>query len=84
VCVLNQKCNRDFVINYSESRLHDLSKRSILQEKYLQKEDVLINSTGTGTIVDDAIVVKDTKGKDYEVVLKKLFDDLRDFIIGFN
>lgn len=49
VRVLNQKCNRDFTINYSESRLHDLSKRSIPQEKYLRNEDILINSTGTGT-----------------------------------
>ncbi len=49
VHVLNQKCNRDFAINYAESRLHDLSKRSVPQEKYLRNEDILINSTGTGT-----------------------------------
>lgn len=49
VRVLNQKCNRDFAISYVESRLHDLSKRSVPQEKYLQDEDILINSTGTGT-----------------------------------
>ena len=49
VRVLNQKCNRDFVINYAESRLHDLSKRNVPQEKYLRNEDILINSTGTGT-----------------------------------
>ena len=49
VRVLNQKCNRDFVISYTESRLHDLSKRSVPKEKYLRDEDILINSTGTGT-----------------------------------
>lgn len=49
VRVLNQKCNRDFAISYAESRLHDLSKRSVPQEKYLQSDDILINSTGTGT-----------------------------------
>jgi len=49
VRVLNQKCNRDFAISYTESRLHDLSKRSVPQEKYLRDEDILINSTGTGT-----------------------------------
>lgn len=47
--VLNQKCNRDFIISYGESRLHDLSKKSVPQEKYLRDEDILINSTGTGT-----------------------------------
>ena len=49
VRVLNQKCNRDFAISYTESRFHDLSKRSVPQEKYLRDEDILINSTGTGT-----------------------------------
>jgi type I restriction enzyme S subunit len=49
VRVLNQKCNRDFTISYTESRLHDLSKRSVPKEKYLRDEDILINSTGTGT-----------------------------------
>jgi type I restriction enzyme S subunit len=49
VSVLNQKCNRDFAISYADSRLHDLSKRSIPQEKYLRDNDILINSTGTGT-----------------------------------
>lgn len=49
VRVLNQKCNRDFSISYAESRLHNLRKRSVPQEKYLRDEDILINSTGTGT-----------------------------------
>jgi type I restriction enzyme S subunit len=49
VRVLNQKCNRDFTINYSEARHHDLNRRSVSQEKYLRNDDILINSTGTGT-----------------------------------
>ena len=49
VCVLNQKCNRDFTISYAESRLHDLNQRSVPREKYLRDGDILINSTGTGT-----------------------------------
>lgn len=47
--VLNQKCNRDFTINYAESRLHNLVQRDVPQEKYLRNDDILINSTGTGT-----------------------------------
>lgn len=47
--VLNQKCNRDYLISYSESRLHDLSKKKIPEAKYIKPGDVLINSTGTGT-----------------------------------
>ena len=49
VRVLNQKCNRNFRIGYSASRLHDLSKKKVPPEKYVQPEDILINSTGTGT-----------------------------------
>lgn len=47
--VLNQKCNRSYKISYSESRLHDSSKKKVPNEKILRKGDVLINSTGTGT-----------------------------------
>lgn len=47
--VLNQKCNRNFEISYEESRVHDLEKKKISEEKMLQEGDVLINSTGTGT-----------------------------------
>lgn len=49
VCVLNQKCNRNFEIKYEESRLHDCSKKKVPADKMLQPGDVLINSTGTGT-----------------------------------
>ena len=47
--VLNQKCNRNFEINYEKSRLHDCSKKNVPVDKMLQPGDVLINSTGTGT-----------------------------------
>ena len=47
--VLNQKCNRDFQISYEQSRLHDTSKKIVPAEKYIQQNDILINSTGTGT-----------------------------------
>lgn len=49
VRVLNQKCNRNFEINYEKSRLHDCSKKKVPSDKMLQAGDVLINSTGTGT-----------------------------------
>lgn len=49
VVVLNQKCNRDFRISYSEARLHDNSVKKVPEIKMLRPGDVLINSTGTGT-----------------------------------
>ena len=47
--VLNQKCNRNYRISYSESRLHDNSAKKAPTDKMLREFDVLINSTGTGT-----------------------------------
>ena len=47
--VLNQKCNRNFEISYSESRIHDCEKKKVPVDKMLRVGDVLINSTGTGT-----------------------------------
>lgn len=47
--VLNQKCNRDFLISYKDSRLHDSTAKKVPSEKILKSGDVLINSTGTGT-----------------------------------
>ncbi len=47
--VLNQKCNRNYRISYSESRLHDNSVKKVPIDKMVKNYDVLINSTGTGT-----------------------------------
>ena len=47
--VLNQKCNRNYKISYSEARIHDNRAKKVPEEKMLKDFDVLINSTGTGT-----------------------------------
>lgn len=49
IYVLNQKCNRDFLISYSAARLNDTKKKRVPTERLLQAGDILINSTGTGT-----------------------------------
>ena len=50
VIVLNQKCIRDHKINYEHSRLHDGISKKVSPEKLIKIGDVLINSTGTGTL----------------------------------
>lgn len=50
ICVLNQKCVRDHRINYEESRRHDPSAKHANPERFIQLGDVLVNSTGTGTL----------------------------------
>ena len=48
--VLNQKCIRDHSINFEPSRFHDAKSKKVSDEKNIKKGDVLINSTGTGTL----------------------------------
>jgi len=50
VCVLNQKCIRDHSVNYELARRHNLEVKSVNPERYIQVGDVLVNSTGTGTL----------------------------------
>lgn len=49
VLVLNQKCIRDFSVDYTKGRRHDTSQRKI-DGRELVIGDVLVNSTGVGTL----------------------------------
>ena len=50
VCVLNQKCIRNHLINYSLARRHNFNIKKIKDERFIRRGDVLINSTGQGTL----------------------------------
>lgn len=58
--VINQKCIRDFRVNLELSRLNDLSKKKVSDEKMVQQYDVLVNSTGVGTLGRVAQYLDDT------------------------
>ncbi len=58
IVVLNQKCIRNHIVNFEESRLTD-SQKIIPEERMLQKFDTLINSTGTGTLGRIAMNIQD-------------------------
>jgi type I restriction enzyme S subunit len=49
ICVLNQKCIRNGRIDFSKARRHDPTKKAIEGRK-LQSLDILVNSTGVGTL----------------------------------
>ena len=49
VLVLNQKCIRDGKVDPSKGRKHDSSQRSI-EGRNLMVGDILVNSTGVGTL----------------------------------
>lgn len=50
ICVLNQRCIRDHRVSYEPSRRHDVKAKSVGSERLIQAGDVLVNSTGTGTL----------------------------------
>lgn len=50
VCVLNQKCVRDHKVNFDLSRRHSIKDKAISSERFVRLGDVLVNSTGTGTL----------------------------------
>jgi len=50
VCVLNQKCIRNHCVSYHESRRHDSALKPVSPERFIKLGDVLVNSTGTGTL----------------------------------
>ena len=49
VLVINQKCIRDFTLDISKARRHDPAQRKI-DGRELRKGDMLVNSTGVGTL----------------------------------
>ncbi len=48
--VINQKCIRDGKLSLKDSRYHNYSLKKVAEEKILKKYDILINSTGVGTL----------------------------------
>jgi type I restriction enzyme S subunit len=50
VAVLNQKCVRDHVVSFDLGRRHNAAEKKVSPDKYLRAGDVLVNSTGTGTL----------------------------------
>jgi type I restriction enzyme, S subunit len=54
--VLNQKCIRNNSINFELARRHDFTQKKTLDERYLEPNDVVVNSTGQGTLGRVAVV----------------------------
>lgn len=49
ILVINQKCIRDFKVDFSKARLHDSNLKKV-DGRLLESGDVLVNSTGVGTL----------------------------------
>ena len=81
--VLNQKCIRDNFVNIDLSRSHSLDKK-VSKEKKLQFGDVLINSTGTGTLGRVAQIFEIIEGMtvDSHVSIVRANEMISPYILG--
>lgn len=86
IYVLNQKCNRDFLISYSAARLNDTKKKKVPTERLLQIGDILINSTGTGTagrIAQMDIVPTPTTVDGHMIIVRANADKIDPLYLGY-
>jgi type I restriction enzyme, S subunit len=50
IAVLNQRCVRDHCLTFEVARRHDTNAKKVGIERLIRAGDVLVNSTGTGTL----------------------------------
>ena len=50
ICILNQKCIRNHRVGFEPSRRHDANAKTVGGDRLVRAGDVLVNSTGTGTL----------------------------------
>jgi type I restriction enzyme S subunit len=76
VLVLNQRCVRDCRIDFANARRHDSNKKSI-NGREVQVGDVLINSTGVGTLgrVAQVLNLEETTVVDSHVTIVRTNSD---------
>lgn len=85
VLVLNQRCNRDAKINFQNARWHELNAKRVPAEKYIQRGDILINSTGTGTAGRIAQVnnISSPVTFDGHMILLRAAPNINPFFLGY-
>jgi len=83
VLVLNQKCIRNFKIDASKGRRHDQKKKAITAKEVFVG-DILINSTGTGTLGRIAQITHLTEQTtvDSHITIVRANDELSPIYIG--
>jgi type I restriction enzyme S subunit len=85
VCVLNQKCVRDHRVDFTKSRRHDAVKKPI-NDRALMLYDILVNSTGMGTLgrVAQVFHLPEVAIVDSHVTIVRPASDTDPFFLGIN
>jgi type I restriction enzyme S subunit len=82
--IINQKCIRDNRIDFTFSKICD-SQKTIPEEKILKKGDILINSTGKGTLGRTAQIKNDLEETllvDTHITIVRAAEDVDQFFLG--
>ena len=85
VCVLNQRCVRDHRVDVSNSRRHDAVKKPI-KDRALELHDILVNSTGMGTLgrVAQVLHLPETAIVDSHITVVRAGPDTDRFFLGID
>lgn len=85
VLVVNQKCIREGKVLLDRARITDPSKKKISTEKYLKTNDILICSTGVGTLgrVGLAGLVQEDITVDSHVSIVRPADNIDAIFLGY-
>ncbi|MEI3895171.1 MULTISPECIES: restriction endonuclease subunit S [unclassified Bacillus (in: firmicutes)] len=86
IVVINQKCIRDNRVKLELARLTNPEKRKVPEQKLLRSYDVLINSTGVGTLGRVAQIknVKESMTVDSHVTIVRANERVYPQYLGYN
>lgn len=86
IIVLNQKCIRDNRVNLELARLTNPNKKKVTENKLLKQYDILVNSTGVGTLGRVAQIKKiDVKMTvDSHVTIVRPKKEINPIFLGYN
>lgn len=82
--ILNQKCIRNYAIDFSKAK-RTCDNKSYREDKFLEIGDILINSTGTGTLGRVSIFDKKYNNilVDTHITIVRTKDDISPFYLGY-
>ncbi|MCK9487481.1 MAG: restriction endonuclease subunit S [Dehalococcoidia bacterium] len=86
VAVLNQKCIRNQRVSYEDARRTDAESRPIRADRWLRQFDILVNSTGVGTLgrVGQVITIPEPTTVDSHVtIVRPAPSEVHPHFLGF-
>ena len=85
ILVLNQKCIRDHRVNWQLARRHDATKKSVVGREVM-KLDILVNSTGVGTLgrVAQVLELPESAIVDSHITIVRARKDIDPYFLGQN